>query len=185
MSRVVPSSMSRSAPAGTHASMRDGHHLWGRRIRAAILVMRPELGVMAMVSAYVGADGRFSMDLLLAVLAIFLLTAGSMTFNDYFDRDLDRAAHPNRPIPAGILSSREALHFSLVSFAVATVLSLLVNPWCFALAVFGIAFLVLYETQFKERGFLGNLVVAALSGLAFIVGGAVSAGRGRRHCPPL
>ncbi len=127
---------------------------------------------MAMVSAYTGADGRISMNVLLAIPAIFLLTAGSMTFNDYFDRDLDRAAHPHRPIPAGVLQPREALHLSIAMFTAAGVLSLLATPGCFALAVFGITFLVLYETRFKQRGFLGNVVVAVLSSLAFVYGGA-------------
>ena len=137
---------------------------------------RPLLGIMAIVSVYIGANGFISMDVLLAIPAIFLITAGSMTFNDYFDHELDQVAHPDRPVPAGIVQPREALYFSLALFALGVIFSFLINVWCFVLSIFGVAFLVLYETQFKQQGFLGNIVVAVLCSLAFPYGG-VAVGR--------
>lgn len=135
---------------------------------------RPELAVMAIVSVYIGAGGIISTDILLAMSAVSLITAGSMAFNDYFDRDLDRLAHPDRPVPAGVVLPLEALWFSVALFAVAAAFSLLINPWCLALAAFGVAFLVLYETRFKRQGFMGNIVVALLSSLAFTYGGTAA-----------
>ncbi|MFO8133604.1 MAG: geranylgeranylglycerol-phosphate geranylgeranyltransferase [Thermoplasmatota archaeon] len=152
-------------------SMQDGHIMLGRKARAFLRMTRPELAVMAVVSVYIGAGGVISTDSLLAMPAVSLITAGSMVFNDYFDRDIDRLAHPDRPVPAGLVLPREALWFSVALFAVAVALSLLINPWCLALAVFAIAFLVLYETRFKQQGVMGNIVVALLSGLAFTYGG--------------
>ncbi len=158
--------------ADPNNAMRHAHPSPARKTLAYIRMTRPELGLMAIISVYIGAGATTTGDLLLAMPAVFLITAGSMTFNDSFDREIDSIAHPRRPVPAGVISTREALWFSILLFAAAVAISLFINPWCLALALAAIASLMLYETRFKQRGFLGNLVVAVLSSLAFVFGGA-------------
>jgi len=155
-------------------------HLGVNKVKAYLTLIRPEMCVMGLIITFIGGvTGGFqyaSFDLLLAMIAVFLMTAGSMAFNDYFDREIDKIAHPKRAIPSARLLPEEGLQFALLSFFIALVLSLAINMWCFGIIAFGMGFLVLYEKFFKNQALVGNIVVAFLSGVAFIFGG-VSVGR--------
>ena len=73
--------------------------------------MRPFTSILGMAGAYIGGIVAgapfFSIPLLLAMAVVFFVGAGSMPFNDYFDRDVDIISHPNRPIPSKRLSPQE------------------------------------------------------------------------------
>src|SRR3990170_5165475 len=69
----------------------------------------------------------------------FMLTAASMSINDYYDRAIDAVNEPNRPIPSGLIKPKEALAFafilSTVGFAAAFANSFLANSvYCFLIA---------------------------------------------------
>jgi geranylgeranylglycerol-phosphate geranylgeranyltransferase len=106
------------------------------------------------------------------MIVVFLVGAGSMPFNDYFDRDIDIISHPERPIPSKRISPKEALIFSIGLFTVALIISYFINWLCFAIVIFTLLSLYAYETLFKNRGFIGNIYVAFLSSLSFTLGGA-------------
>jgi geranylgeranylglycerol-phosphate geranylgeranyltransferase len=137
--------------------------------------IRPFTSILGMAGAYIGgivADAPFlSTPLLLAVLVVFLVGAGSMPFNDYFDREVDAISHPKRPIPSKRLTPKETLYFSLLLFSLAAVLALLINWMCFIIILGSFGFLYCYEAFFKNQGFIGNIVVAFLSSMSFTFGG--------------
>ena len=91
--------------------------------------MRPFTSILGIAGAYIGGIVAgapfFSIPLLLAMAVVFFVGAGSMPFNDYFDRDIDIVSHPNRPIPSKRLSSKETLYFSLLLFSLGVVFYLL------------------------------------------------------------
>ena len=97
--------------------------------------IRPFTSLLGMAGAYIGgivAEAPFlSTPLLLAIIVVFLVGAGSMPFNDYFDRDVDAISHPKRPIPSKRLTPRETLYFSLLLFSLAAAISLFINLICF------------------------------------------------------
>jgi geranylgeranylglycerol-phosphate geranylgeranyltransferase len=128
-----------------------------------------------MAGAYIGgivAEAPFlSTPLLLAIIVVFLVGAGSMPFNDYFDRDVDVISHPKRPIPSKRLTPRETLYFSLLLFSMAAAISLFINLICFIIILATFGFLYCYEAFFKNQGFIGNIVVAFLSSMSFTFGG--------------
>ncbi len=89
---------------------------------------------------------------------------------DYFDRDLDAIAKPQRPIPSGRLSPRAAL-VGGIGCALGSAIVVTVANWralvLFVLAMTGI---VAYSRVCKGRGISGNLVRGLITTLAFLVG---------------
>lgn len=137
--------------------------------------IRPFTSILGMAGAYIGgivAEAPFlSTPLLLAIIVVFLVGAGSMPFNDYFDRDVDVISHPKRPIPSKRLTPRETLYFSLLLFSLAAAISLFINFICFIIILATFGFLYSYEVLFKNQGFIGNIVVAFFSSMSFTFGG--------------
>jgi len=149
---------------------------YNSKITALILSIRPETTPIGMLSVYIGgliAGAQFnSMPLFLAVLATFFITAGSMTFNDAYDWEIDAINHPNRPIPKGILTSKQMLQFTAVLFAIGLIICFFINILSTVIAIISIGFLALYELYTKKYGIMGNITVAFVSSLAFTFGGA-------------
>jgi geranylgeranylglycerol-phosphate geranylgeranyltransferase len=143
---------------------------------ALIESIRPFSALLGMAGAYIGGMVAgapvLSLPLITAMTVVFLIGAGSMPFNDYFDREVDKISHPKRPIPTKRLSAKETLYFSYFLFALAAVLSYSINLLCFGIVLFSLAFLYFYEVFFKNQGFVGNIVVAFLSAMSFTFGGA-------------
>jgi geranylgeranylglycerol-phosphate geranylgeranyltransferase len=139
-------------------------------------LFRAELAILGMVcvliGGVIGGFELFNSDLILAIITVFFITSGSMAFNDYFDRDIDKKIHPDRPIPSGKITPFQGITFSIILFTISLILSILINPLCFLIALISIDFLVLYEIIFKNIGFIGNLVVAFIVAISFIFGGA-------------
>ena len=143
---------------------------------ALIESIRPFTTLLGLAGAYIGGivagSPYFSIPLFLAMVVVFLVGAGSMPFNDYFDREIDKISHPKRPIPSKRLAPKETLYFSFILFGLALVVSYFINLFCFGIVLFTLGFLYCYEVFFKNQGFVGNVVVAFLSAISFTFGGA-------------
>lgn len=146
------------------------------KVKAFLSSLRPKTTPLAMISVYVGGlvagAAYHSFELLLAVISTFFITAASMTFNDYFDWQIDKINHPERPIPRGIIQPKEMLAFSLVFFAIGVTLSFFINFLCFGIAVASVLLLNVYEFYSKNVGILSNITVAFISAVSFTFGGA-------------
>ena len=143
-------------------------------------------GVLTFVGAFVagigGTDAGLVVDTSPAVrtgaavgATVFAVGAGN-TINDYFDREIDRINAPERPIPRGAVSPRGALVFSVLLFAAAVGLSLLLPVGAIGLALLNLLALVAYTELFKGLPGVGNLVVAYLGGSTFLFGGLAVGG---------
>jgi geranylgeranylglycerol-phosphate geranylgeranyltransferase len=145
------------------------------KLRAFGESIRPFTSILGMAGAYIGGIVAhapfFSTPLLLAMVVVFFVSAGSMPLNDYFDRDVDLISHPKRPIPSQRLNPKETLWFSLFLLFLAAVFSLFISWLCFSIILISIGFLYCYEVFFKNQGFIGNLFVAFLSSMSFTFGG--------------
>lgn len=147
------------------------------RVRGYVELTRPinsvAAGVLTFIGAFVaGASMEYAPVVAAAVAATSLATGAGNAINDYFDREIDRINQPNRPIPRGAVSERGALGFSIVLFALATVLALMLPILAIGIAVFNLIALVAYTEFFKGLPGLGNALVAYLGGSTFLFGGA-------------
>jgi geranylgeranylglycerol-phosphate geranylgeranyltransferase len=104
---------------------------------------------------------------------VFCFVAGGNSLNDYLDREVDKAAHPERPIPSGRISPKVARNISVGAFVLSFALSLVLNPLSIAIVGSAILIMIGYELVTKKRGLLGNLSIAWLTGALFILGGAI------------
>ena len=97
------------------------------KLSAFLRLIRPVNCVMMGFAVIVGASlvsyPNFSTNLLLGFITSFTLTAASMAINDYYDRDIDAINEPQRPIPSGAISPREALFLAVVSSAFASAIA--------------------------------------------------------------
>jgi len=115
--------------------------------------------------------------LVLAGASTALVTAGGNVLNDLLDLEGDRVNHPERPLVTGEVSVRTARGLAAALFglgAVVVVPVILVEPLVGLILAAAVALLLGYEFRFKSVGFAGNLVVAFLTGMVFLYGGAAA-----------
>lgn len=99
-----------------------------------------------------------------------------MAINDYYDRNIDAINEPNRPIPSGIISPKEALFFTIALSIIGFVVALGTNfPDLLCPMVAAIAWIVsiTYATKGKRMGLLGNFLVSTCVVIPFIYGSFV------------
>jgi geranylgeranylglycerol-phosphate geranylgeranyltransferase len=111
--------------------------------------------------------------LLAGFLTGFLLTAGSMVINDVIDREIDAINEPNRPIPSGMVSLRQAQIFAVLLTVFGFSFALSLNWQCFVIAIFSWFVFTVYSARGKRAGFLGNLLVSICVVIPFVYGGFV------------
>jgi 4-hydroxybenzoate polyprenyltransferase len=107
------------------------------------------------------------------VVAASLFYVGGMFLNDAFDAAVDAAQRPERPIPSGDLSRREAFAVGFTALGVAELL-LLPHPPAAVLGLLLAGAIVLYDTRHKGVPW-APLVMGACRGLVYGIA-AVSLG---------
>ncbi len=145
------------------------------------------IAAAGVVVGAIWAGGRHPQLVAWVAGSAILFTCAANAWNDVDDIEIDRIAHPDRPIPAGKLTRVQAASFALKCVILAQVPTIFVSLWLLAISVVVGQLLLFYGGEFKRSGFPGNLIVAALASLPFLYGaGAVDnpdrGSRARRHC---
>lgn len=115
--------------------------------------------------------------LILAAFSTAFVTAGGNIVNDLLDQESDRVNHPDRPLVTGEISRRSAQFLAAGLLGGSVVLAIPVavhEPLVGVLLAAALVALLSYEFRFKAVGFGGNLLVAFLTGLVFLYGGAAT-----------
>ena len=146
---------------------------------AYLEIIRPLNCLMAGLAVYIatlvaGLAIYPSFLVLLGILATFLVCAGGMVINDYFDIDIDNVNKPNRPIPSNRIKKRTALIYSIILFASGIALSYAINYYTLVTAIAASLVLISYAWKLKKTVFIGNLLISLLVALTFIFGGFVA-----------
>jgi geranylgeranylglycerol-phosphate geranylgeranyltransferase len=133
------------------------------------------LGVLTGALIAAGLDIADSwLNIVIASFVAVWFIAGGNALNDYIDRDIDLTAHPDRPIPSGEMTAKQALYAGAFAFILAIAVSFFLWDPASILIVMIACFLMLsYELFLKQRGFIGNVTIAVLTGMLFLLGGAV------------
>ena len=139
-------------------------------------MLRPGNALMAAVGTLTGlvlAPGEPPLlrTWLLAPAAAFLLSAWGNVRNDLADIEVDRVAHPERPLPAGRMRPAQAQALAGMLVLAALVCAYVAAGWpTLVFALVNAAFLAAYELRFKALGLPGNLVIALLVSSTFLFG---------------
>jgi 4-hydroxybenzoate polyprenyltransferase len=104
------------------------------------------------------------------VLSTLLIAAGGNIINDYFDVKADKVNKPERLIVGRLIEKRQAilLHWILngIAFVIAIAVSIYVKSSSIVLIhLVSINLLWFYSLYFKKKPFVGNVVVALLTGM--------------------
>ena len=113
-------------------------------------------------------------NLLLSAVIVFSFIAGGNSLNDYIDAEIDRTAHPERPIPSGRMSRKQAKDIGMFMLALSVMVSLFTfDVACVLIVLVAVTLMVSYEMFLKQRGFVGNVTIAVMTGMLFLLGGAI------------
>jgi geranylgeranylglycerol-phosphate geranylgeranyltransferase len=121
-------------------------------------------------SGIISSPEYYSRMLLLAVIASGFIAAYGNIINDIFDLELDRKAKPFRPLPAGEIGLIPAKALAVMCATIALLISILINNYCLLVASIALILLTFYTPYFKGFGYWGNILIAAVSALAFFYG---------------
>jgi len=120
-------------------------------------IIRPNICFLAVLGLIVGLLlEKIPLNLwLLPILVVFLITASGNVINDYFDYNIDKINKPERPLPSGRISRKNALVlYALLSFS-GLVASVWISFNFFLLALFNSGLVFLYSKKLKKTP-LGN-----------------------------
>jgi len=147
------------------------------RLSAYLTLIRPPNTIMIGLAVIIGEVIAIAPKLpgiqaaLFGFLTASLMMAGTMVANDVYDIEIDRVNSPQRPLPSGIVKSREAIILAAVLSAAAIGFSAFLGLWTFLIAVLALALMVYYNTRGKKTGLIGNAVVSFNVALPFFYGG--------------
>ena len=116
------------------------------------------------------AGGGAAARVLSAMAAAVVLTAAANAWNDAADVEIDRIAHPDRPLPAGVLSVDDARRLAGACAVAGVVLAGIARPVLAVATVPVTLAMALYSPRLKRLGLPGNLTVATLASLPFLYG---------------
>jgi geranylgeranylglycerol-phosphate geranylgeranyltransferase len=148
--------------------------IW-KKSKGYISLLRPELAMAAGVCVLAGqvlANQRFP-SLAIAILGFlcgFTLSGAALILNDVFDYEVDKINAPQRALPSGIISPKEAILFTVLVSLIG-----LISAACLGISVLIVSILfwiigILYNWRYKQSGLPGNLMVSASVAITFIIG---------------
>jgi geranylgeranylglycerol-phosphate geranylgeranyltransferase len=147
--------------------------LW-QRLVAHVEMWRLDLfsytGFVGVAGALLSSADRPIMRLVGAWLAPSLGWVAAMYGGDYFDRELDAVAKPQRPVPSGRVKPREALGGMVICVLLGMVIAVLLNPFNIFVVIAALVLGVSYSKYFKARGIWGHTIRGGVTAMAFING---------------
>ena len=126
------------------------------------------------VACFICAEPNILPIYLLAGLSGALVNAGGNIINDYFDIEIDKINRPNRPLPSGDMSLKNALSLYIYTTLFAFVIVYEISIQAFSIVVITSVAMFLYSYKLKGIPLIGNIVISFFTGLAFLFGSVVA-----------
>lgn len=90
----------------------------------------------------------------------FFLTAASMALNDIYDIEIDKINAPQRPLPSGRISVKNAWRVFIALSIIGLACSLVISGLSFIIAFTSWSLSTLYNARLKRTGLPGNMIVS-------------------------
>jgi 4-hydroxybenzoate polyprenyltransferase len=142
-------------------------------LRACLELLRPANVVTALADVLAGfAVGKLENPAALPPLlvATACLYGGGIVLNDYFDRDIDRAERPERPIPSGRIPAWGAAGLGGGLLAAGIASAALAGPWSMRVALAIAAAVLFYDAVGKRHIETGPVAMGLCRALNLILG---------------
>ena len=88
--------------------------------------------------------------IILTILTMYSGFFAALIWNDITDADIDAIVHPDRPVPAGIISKKKFFVVALVFSAMTFIFAILVSVWCLIL-VGSTALFVAFHNKYLKK----------------------------------
>jgi geranylgeranylglycerol-phosphate geranylgeranyltransferase len=162
------------------------------KINAYINITRPHnclmggltsiIGVMVSRQFYIPLYTQltFILILILSYLTYIFIAAAGNVVNDVFDIEIDKINRPDRPIPSGVITLKQAKIYSIVLWLIGIIFSFVtisISPagfWCPIIAIFFSFIGFAYAAKGKVMGIFGNFMVAISFSFGYIYGGVIT-----------
>jgi len=150
------------------------------KFKDVIEIARPINCLMGAISVVIGLLNTLTgiswekivINIILGVFTYILIAASGMVINDIYDLEIDKINRPERPIPRGSITLKQAKLLYFIYLFCGILLSIL-NTIIFNLSLLNLVLALffgfigwVYAKWGKKSGFLGNLVV----GISFSIG---------------
>lgn len=144
-------------------------------------LMRPANIVTAIADVLAGiaisgylVNQSFQIQNLLPILLLSFSTiglyGGGVVFNDVFDASLDRIERPERPIPSGLITIREAATLGVALLVTGIIAAVLTSPTSGIIALLIAMSALVYDKWGKHRSLAGPLNMGLCRGLNLLLG---------------
>jgi geranylgeranylglycerol-phosphate geranylgeranyltransferase len=128
------------------------------------------LAAAGVLAAAWWSAGEITGRVIAVALAAIALTAVANTTNDVADIEIDRVAHPHRPLPSGAISAGAAKRFAIAASVMAVTFAAFGGAGLILVTIAVLAVMWLYSARLKRHGIPGNIAVAVLGSLPFLYG---------------
>jgi 4-hydroxybenzoate polyprenyltransferase len=137
---------------------------------ANIVTAMSDILAGAAVAGFAGTIADLPSVLLLIVATVGLY-GGGVVFNDVFDAELDRVERPERPIPSGLITEKEAALLGTCLLIVGVAAAFAFAPYPSGVIALAIAVAALvYDKWGKHDRYLGPLNMGLCRGLNLLLG---------------
>lgn len=129
-------------------------------------ILRPNVVFLSVIGLFAGFTiGNFPINwtCLLIAMSVFTLTGAGNVINDVMDYKIDAINRPNRVIPSGLISRKNAVIYFLFLMLLGNTFSYFVSPYFFIFQIIGSIILSIYSLLLKRIALIGNIAVAYLS----------------------
>ena len=155
------------------------------KFKDAIEIARPVNCLMGALTVVIGLLNtrldvpleKFTVNIILGVLTYIFLAASTNIINDIYDIEIDKINRPERPIPRGSISLKQAKELFFLYLIIAIILSLL-NTLIISLTLINLILVSffgfigwVYAKWGKRSGFLGNIIVGISYSIGLVYGG--------------
>lgn len=160
------------------------------KVRAFLELMRLKNVFLAAITVPLGAHfaigdewfNEYLIEVVVQTLAVVFFIGAGNTMNDIKDSDIDKTAHPNRPIPSKRVSISDAKKFTWLLWSLSIgcvifgVLRLHDNEmqWypLVAIYVLAVALMMSYDhgPKTKDSGLIGNVSISVMVGAVILYG---------------
>jgi geranylgeranylglycerol-phosphate geranylgeranyltransferase len=154
------------------------------KFKDAIEILRPINCIMGTLTVIIGILNTRTgisveiilFNIVLGSLTYFFVAGSGMVINDIYDIEIDKINRPERPIPRGSITLKQAKVLFILYFIIGLVLSI-VHSIIFNLGFLNIIFAVifgflgwLYAKWGKRQGFFGNIIVSISFSIGLVYG---------------
>jgi len=154
------------------------------KFKAAIEIIRPINCLMGGLTVIIGILNtrtgipllNLILNLIMGVITYIIIAGSGMVINDIYDKDIDKINRPERPIPRGDISLKEAkflyVGILIIGIFLSVIHSLLLNLGFLNIIVASFFGFIgwLYAAYGKKSGFFGNIIVSVSFSIGLIYG---------------